>query len=147
MQWIEIPDLKSQGLSLSSLLTGMQVVEQAQKVSDTRATEPQVQFSVSQRFKRSSRLGFLVFIYNATRNGGAADLTGLALILNAQGQALIETPARPLMLDSAADPARLPYAGALPLQSLAPNQYVLRVVITDRTTKTSATQQLSFTVE
>ncbi|HEY0386424.1 MAG TPA: VWA domain-containing protein, partial [Pyrinomonadaceae bacterium] len=147
MQWIEIPDLKSQGLSLSSLLTGMQVVEQAQKVSDTRATEPQVQFSVSQRFKRSSRLGFLVFIYNATRNGGAADLTGQALILNAQGQALIETPARPLMLDSAADPARLPYAGALPLQSLAPNQYVLRVVITDRTTKTSATQQLSFTVE
>lgn len=150
MQWIEIPDLKSQGLSLSSLLIGVQAVGQTQKVSETQEAEPQVQFSVNHRFNRSSRLGFMIFIYNAARRGsesGATDLAGQVQVFNSQGRAVIETPARPLTTNGMSDLARIPYAGAFPLQALPPNQYVLRVTVTDRITRASAVRQINFIVE
>jgi VWFA-related protein len=149
MQWIEIPDLKSRALSLSSLLTGVQEVSETQKVRETQSNASQTQFSVNQRFKRSSRLGFLVFIYNAraAAEGGATDLTGQVQVFDAGGRAVIETPARALTSVGVTDTARIPYAGAFPLSALAPNRYVLRITVTDRITKTSATQQVKFTVE
>jgi VWFA-related protein len=150
MQWVEIPDLKAQGLNLSSLLVGVQEVAQTQRVSESQADAPQLQFSVNHRFQRSSRLGFLVFIYNAARaanNVGAADLTAQVLVFNSSGRAVIESPVRPLATNADDDPARRPYAGAFPLQTLAPDQYVLRVIVTDRTTKTTAMREVNFIVE
>ncbi|HEX8493675.1 MAG TPA: VWA domain-containing protein [Pyrinomonadaceae bacterium] len=150
MQWIEIPDLKSKTLSLSSLLIGVQPVGETQKVSETPTTVPQVQFSVNHSFKRSSRLGFLAFIYNAAHassESGAIDLTSQVQVFNSQGQMVIETPARRLAINGDADLARIPYAASFPLQALAPDSYVLRVIITDRIKKTTAMQQVSFTIE
>ncbi|MDX6696299.1 MAG: hypothetical protein QOF02_3902 [Blastocatellia bacterium] len=150
MQWIEIPALKSQTLSLSSLLTGVQAVGETRKVSEKQEAATQAQFSVSRRFKRASRLGFLVFIYNAGRaasESGAVDLTTQAQVFDAQGRAVIEAPARPLATSGFDDVARIPYAGAIPLQTLSPNQYVLRITVTDRTRNTSVVQEVSFTVE
>jgi VWFA-related protein len=150
IQWIEIPDLKSRVLSLSSLLAGVQEVSETQKVSETQSpAAPQTQFSVNHRFKRSSRLGFLVFIYNArvAAESRATDLTSQVQVFDSEGRAIIEMPARPLSTVGATDAARIPYTGALSLSALAPNQYVLRLTVTDRISKTSATQQLKFTVE
>jgi len=39
-----------------------------------------------------------------------------------------------------------PYTGEFPLSALPPGNYVLELTATDRTRKTSATQQLSFSV-
>jgi VWFA-related protein len=150
MQWVEIPDLKTQALNLSSLLIGVQPVAETQKASDTRTDAPQLQFTVNHRFRRLSRLGFLVFIYNAVRaanNGGAAELTAQVQVFNSSGRAVIESPARPIAMGTADDPARIPYAGAFPLQALARDQYVLRVTVTNQTTRANASQQVTFTVE
>ncbi len=151
MQWIEIPDLKAQGLSLSSLLTGVQAVDETQKANANLGALPQVQFSVDNHFKRSSRLGFLIFIYNAAKRAAgesaALDLTGKVQVFNNQGQAVLDVPARKLLTDATTDPARIPYAGSFPLQALAPDEYVLRVTVTNRASGTTAQRQLNFTVE
>lgn len=151
MQWIEVPDLKAQGLSLSSLLAGVQAVDETQKTSASPAALPQVQFSVDNRFSRSSRLGFLSFIYNALKRTASEramiDLTGQVQVFNSQGQAVLDVPARKVLTDAATDPARIPYAGSLPLHALAPGEYVLRVTVTDNVAGMSAIRELNFTVE
>lgn len=151
MQWVEIPDLKTKALSLSSLLIGVQPVGETQKVNETQASAaPQVQFNVNRRFKRTSRLGFLVFIYNAegaASDGSSTNLTCMVQVFDNQGRAVVETPARPMTTAAMTDTARIPYAGTFPLQALPPNQYVLRITVRDTARKTSAVQETSFIVE
>ena len=71
MQWVVIPDLARRELTLSSLLLGGQLLENAK----SKAGSAQVQLSVDHRFPRSGHLGYWVFVYNAKRDAtGAANL-------------------------------------------------------------------------
>jgi VWFA-related protein len=146
MHWIEIPDLSSKKLTLSSLLVGGQLVGGA---TEKKEGVPQVQFSVDRRFAHASHLGFWVFVYNATRGTGgnaAPDLTAQVQVFR-DGRALVTTPQRKLQTAGMTDLARIPYGGEFPLNSLAPGRYLLQVTITDRLSNTSATQRVSFDVE
>jgi hypothetical protein len=151
-QWIEIPDLKSNRLTLSSLLLGAQVVEVKPKADPTKpeaAAAPQVLFSVDRRFKKSSQLGFWVFIYNATRgaNGGTApDLTAQIEVVG-NGKTVVKTDPRKLATATMDDPQRIPYGGHFPLSTLPAGRYVMNVTITDQIARSSASQRLSFQVE
>jgi VWFA-related protein len=153
MQWIEIPDIKSRALALSSLLVGTGEVSNTQKVAEIVGTpNSQVQFSVSRRFPRNSRLEFLLFIYNAAsytvnRSGARVDLTAQVEVLNRTGHTVINSGLRTVSEGEAQDPARIPFGQAFPLNALAPGRYVLRISVTDGLAKTSATQQINFTVE
>ncbi|HYE65860.1 MAG TPA: hypothetical protein VD966_09760, partial [Pyrinomonadaceae bacterium] len=147
MQWLEIPNLSTRRLTLSSLLIGGQVLETAESTKGGNQSAPQVQFSVDHRFSRSSRLGFWVFVYNAARNGsGAPELTGQVQVFRNR-QAVVNAPQRKLVTEGQADLARIPYGGELPLKALAAGQYELRVTITDHVAKTSASQSIDFEVE
>jgi hypothetical protein len=152
MRWIEIPDLKAQKLSLSSLLVGVQMTGAGatqQKTSAGGATEQQTQaqFSVDHRFPRASRLGFWVFIYNATKGAtGMPDLAAQVQVFR-NGQTVVNTPFRPLVLDAAIDAARVPYIGSFPLQTLSPGRYLLQITVNDRLTKANATERTYFVVE
>ncbi len=81
VRWIEIPDLGSKALTLSSLIVGERKAELASPTSIPDETETgktasalrQVSLNIDHRFARSSRLRFLTFVYNAIGSsaGGA----------------------------------------------------------------------------
>jgi VWFA-related protein len=78
VRWIEIPDLTSKALTLSSLIVGERKTESEVEPSSADASDPskspeairQVFLNVDHRFAGSSHLRFLTFVYNA--RGGAA---------------------------------------------------------------------------
>lgn len=143
MQWIEIPDLTKKRLTLSSLLIGGQLIASAaQKEGDA-----QVQFSVDHRFRRSSRLGFWIFIYNAGRDAqGQPDVTAQVQIFR-DAQSIVTTPPRKLSMAGMTDMGRIPYGGDFALSGLTPGRYVLQITITDRVANASTSERTSFTVE
>jgi VWFA-related protein len=141
MQWVVIPDLARRELTLSSLLLGGQVLENA-KIKDGGA---QVQLSVDHRFLRSGHLGYWVFVYNAKRDAtGAANLTAQTQVLR-EGQVVLASPQRKLG-GGEADPERIPFGEELALKTLAPGRYDLRVTITDSIAGTSIAQNIDFEV-
>ena len=72
-QWIQVPDVGSKTLTLSSLLVGEKKTESETQPAEAMTNEPdkqpsairQVSLNVDHRFARSSRLRFLTFVYNA----------------------------------------------------------------------------------
>ena len=148
MRWIVIPDLSARQLALSSLLVGGQVLEANHGKETAAQPAPQVQFSVDQRFPRSSHLGFWIFIYNAARTAGgtgAPDLTAQVQVFR-DGVAVVNTPQRKLTTEGMTDLARIPYGGQFALNSLAPGRYELRITITDRVANTTASESIGFEV-
>jgi VWFA-related protein len=139
-QWIVIPDLSRNQLTLSSLLLGGQVVED-------RSNKPnaQVQLSVDHSFARSAPLGYWIFIYNAKRDaGGNPQLTVQTHVLR-DGQPVVSSPQRKLN-NGGSDPQRIPFGEELALKTLAPGRYELKVTITDGLAGTTASQLADFIV-
>jgi VWFA-related protein len=144
-QWIEIPDLASKRLTLSSLLIGAQSVGSSEKQDATQNGE--VQFSVDRRFPRDSHLDFLTIIYNAARsNNGATDLDAQVQI-SRNGQPLITSPLRKVVTDANTDLVRIVFGADIGLQTLPPGRYLLQVNISDRIAKSNASRELSFEIE
>lgn len=144
-QWIEIPDLNSKRLTLSSLMLGGQFI--GSKPVAGKEAAAQVQFSVDRRFSHGSHLNFLTMIYNAQRAGtGAPDLTA-QIKLSRDGQTIVTSPVRKLAIDATTDVARVPYGADIALQSLPPGRYLLQVSISDRVAQTSAVEQIFFEIE
>lgn len=72
-QWVEIPDLKSNRLALSSLLVGETTLSAlAQPAAAGEGAVAKAQLNVARSFARTSRLRFMTFIYNAGRGTTAA---------------------------------------------------------------------------
>lgn len=141
MQWIVIPDLSRNQLTLSSLLLGGQVIEDRANKSDN----PQVQLSVDHHFARSSPLGYWIFVYNAKRDaGGNPQLTVQTHVLR-DGQPVLSSPQRRVS-NRGPDPQRIPFGEELALKTLPPGRYDLKVVITDSLAGTTASQLADFIV-
>jgi hypothetical protein len=140
MQWIVIPDLSKRQLTLSTLLIGGQVLDNAK----TKETTPQVQLSVDHHFLRSDHLSYWIFVYNARRDAtGATNLTAETQVVR-DGKVIL-TATRKVSNDSP-DPERIPYGANLDLKTLTAGSYDLRVKITDAVAGTSATQSTDFVV-
>ncbi|HWS98981.1 MAG TPA: VWA domain-containing protein [Pyrinomonadaceae bacterium] len=146
IQWIEIPDLASKRLTLSSLMIGGQFVGKRKDAGAGDAPE-QVQFSVDRRFKAGSHLNFLSLVYNATPGGGGAPDLEAQIKITRNGQAIVNTPARKISTPQGTDLARIPYGADIGLNNLPAGRYVLQLTINDRTARTTATQQATFDVE
>jgi VWFA-related protein len=145
VEWIEIPDLTKQKLTLSSLLLDAQAVKKAQPVNDENV---QAQFSVDHRFASPLNLNFLAFIYNAARaGGGEVNLTTQISVFDAQGRAVINSPARPLIFKGTNDAARIPLKGSIRQDLMTPGIYLLQINVSDLIAGTSAVRQTIFTVE
>src|SRR5688572_2602126 len=140
-QWIVIPDLSRNQLTLSSLLLGGQVIEDR----DYKANSPQVQLSVDHIFPRSAPLGYWVFVYNAKRDaGGNPQLTVQTNVLR-DGQPIISSPQRKIN-NVGPDPQRIPFGEELALKTLTPGRYDLKVTISDSLAGTTASQFADFIV-
>lgn len=173
-QWIEIPDLQTKTLAMSSLIVGEN--KPAEDTQTTNAalnqTQPppelqQVNMNVDHRFPRSSYLRFLTFIYNAknanaaaapanpptpqtplpsTTAAGLLDLTVQVQVFR-DDEPVITTPLHKISTEGLADAQRVPYAADVVLKDLPPGAYVLQVTVIDRVGKASASQRLNFQVE
>ena len=142
-QWIDIPELAGKKLTMSSLMVGGQFIGSGQK----QAGSEQVQFSVDRRFAKGAHLNFLTIIYNALRGtGGSADLQA-QIKISRNGQSIVTSPLRKVVVEPASDAARIPYGADIALQTLPAGRYLLQVTITDNVAKTAATQQVSFEIE
>lgn len=143
-QWIEIPDLKSRRLALSSLLLDVQNVATNVNNSGT----PQVQFSVDHRFAANSSLKFLAFIYNALRaqNGNESPALSIQARVFQRGREVRVGPVRKVELASQ-DPMRIVCTGEISLNSLPKGDYVLEVVVTDAGNQTSTSQRTKITIK
>lgn len=141
-QWIEIPDLSSKKLTLSTLLLGGQFVNSGQEQKGE-----QVSFSVDRRFTRESQLTFFTIIYNAVSAAGAGPKLESQIELLRGGQRVIASPVMPVATDSNSDLARIPYGAGVGLKTLAPGRYVLKITVKDRNANTSAVNQIVFEVE
>jgi len=139
-QWIEIPDLASKKLTLSTLLLAGQMLSSSQQHKDGE----QVQFSVDRRFSRESPMQFFTIVYNAA--GPTPKLDATIEILRG-GQRVVASPVLPVVVEPNTDVARIPYGANVGLKNLAPGRYVLKVTVTDRNANASAMNQIVFEVE
>lgn len=145
-QWIEIPDLSLHHLSLSSLLLGLQNVEQTGTAgADGNA---QVQFSTDHRFARNSRLRFITFIYNAalSRDGKSQPNLWLQARILSGGQVVKSTPVQSVPLESP-DLIRIPFGGEIGLDSIPSGQYILEITVDDQIAGEKVSQRARITVE
>jgi VWFA-related protein len=146
MQWVEIPDLKSHHLILSSLLLSRHDAGANDKTGGTVASD-QMQVSVDRRFPRTSRMNILSFIYNATQgSNGAPDLSGQIQVLR-DGRAVLSSPQRQVVTSGLDDQGRIPFGGDLSLSTLPAGYYILQITVNDRIAQTTVTQRVGFEVQ
>ncbi|HEU4766418.1 MAG TPA: VWA domain-containing protein, partial [Pyrinomonadaceae bacterium] len=142
-QWIDIPDLSSKKLTLSSLLLGGHI---SNSVQDRNASGEQALFSVDHRFARQSTLTFFTVIYNAATTA-APKLDAQIEIQRGGRQRVVISPVLPVVVEPNGDLARIPYGANVGLKSLVPGRYVLIVTVTDRNANASASNHVVFEVE
>ncbi|MDQ2920613.1 MAG: VWA domain-containing protein [Acidobacteriota bacterium] len=147
--WIDIPDLSSAQLALSSLVIG---VRAAPAISNTSATTPNLQPStelrIAHRFSPADFLRFMLFVYNAAR-APADSKPDVALQVQVvrDDQPVVTTPLRKVSVEGVEDLSRIPFAAELPLVGLPAGRYILQITVVDRVSKQSASQQTRFEIE
>ena len=153
VQWVEVPDLSSRRLALSSLIVAESSADASRRLTQPAAAktdsllEPAAaDISVDRRFASKSSLRYLVFIYNARAAAAAPpDVTLQTQIFRGRSEVFTGPPAR--VAPEGQDPARLAYAAEVPLEGLPPGRYSLRVTVSDRAAKRTAEQRVGFVVK
>jgi hypothetical protein len=133
-QWLEVPDVKKSGLTLSSLFVG-----------ETGDGSAQLAVCADRSFARDSRLGFFLYVYNAARATAPPDVA-LQVQIFRDDQPVVTKPLVKIDTGGMPDLARLPYGEDLSLGELPTGRYVLQVTAIDRAAKSSATRRASFIV-
>ncbi len=148
-EWIQIPDLSSGELAMSSLLIG----ERAQGATTNASAggqipDDQVNLSIDHRFRSGSYLRFLVFVYNATRAASDSQPdVALQLQLMRDDQPVVTTSQKKVTTEGIPDLKHLPYAAEISLKDLSPGRYLFRVTVVDRISKRSASRETRIEIE
>ena len=129
--WVEIPDVASRPLTLSSVFLLGDAGEGATELEDEQ---------VDRRFRRSQGLHYVVHVYEPP--SGQADVVLQAQVWRAK-QLVGVTPEHALPRG----PEGRKWSERLSLASLAPGAYELVVIATDRATKRRAERRATFRVE
>jgi hypothetical protein len=138
-QQLEVPDLATKTLTLSGLFLSSVAAGSGERPSlrDAQALR---------RFKASDTLVFQVFVYNAARDAeGKGDVVLQAQVSSVHGQPYASKPQRALLREK--DGALLPEGNGIPLASVGPGSYELRIVAVDQKSNLMATRSIDFTIE
>jgi VWFA-related protein len=146
--WIEIPDLASGQLAMSTVLIGLRAPPNANASANILNPLAGAELRLGHRFSQNDFLRFLVFVYNAAR-APADSKPDVALQIQVvrDDQPVITTPQRKVPVEGIADLSRLPYAAELPLQGIPAGRYVLQITAVDRVSKQSSSQQTRFEIQ
>jgi len=143
--YIEIPDMKADRLSTSSLFLSGQAVEQA-KVEDTaRLGSPPSQ----RRFQRQGEFSYSMVIYNAKVDNNQPQLEMRTRVLKGN-RVVFSGDLRPVqMAQGSAPPTRIITGGEIRLMNLAPDDYTLQVTVRDKLRKRGniVRTEMDFSVE
>lgn len=144
--WIEIPNLSSGQLALSSLMLGLRRPPAISNASAT--TEDPVELSIGHNFAPNGYLRFVVIVYNA-KPAPADSQPDVALQVQVvrEGQPVVTTALKRVSVDGLTDLARIPYAAEVSLSGLPSGHYLLQITVVDRVAKKSASQQSRFQIE
>jgi VWFA-related protein len=148
--WIEIPNLKSSQLGLSSVLIGVRPVPTVSTTSETSQTlANSLELNIGHRFQRDSNLRFAIFVYNAMPAPAPESKPDIAMqvLMIRDEQPVVTTALKKIPTDNITDFSRIPYAGELPLTGLPAGRYLLKAIIIDRISKQSASQETRFEIE
>jgi hypothetical protein len=147
--WIEIPNLSSGQLGLSSLLMGVRTpptISNASAISQDGP--PPVDLSINHTFSANGYLRFLVFVYNAAlAPADAKPDIAIQVQMVRDGQPVVTTALKKVSTEGFTDIARVPYAAEISLKGLPAGQYILQVTVVDRVAKRSASQQTNFEIQ
>lgn len=153
-EWVEVPDLKTNRLALSSLLVTERRRANTQPVAatgnSTAATpQPPDILRVDRRFARSSRALLQLYVYNAARKATAGDAPDVELEIKIlrDKRIVLNAPPHKVALAAGSDPARIFYVAEVPLGNMTAGVYLLQVTVTDRVGRTTVTRELDFAVE
>ena len=148
--WIEIPNLSSGQLALSSLLLGARgpaapTINASAITEDLPATVP---LSINHNFSPNGYLRFLIIVYNAALAATDAkpDIAVQVQIVRDE-QPVMTTALRKITVEGLPDLTRIPYAAEIPLSGLPAGRYLLQVTVVDRVAKKSASQQNRFAID
>ena len=144
---VDIPDLNTKQLTMSSVLLGEMAHPQVRKASDPNPPPNPVALSASHRFRRDSTLRFLVFAYNSKPSpvDQKPDVAVQVQVIR-DDQPVITTALHKITTEGVEDLTRLPYAAEIAMSDLLPGRYLLRVSLIDRVAKQSTTRQTHFDV-
>ena len=148
--WIEIPNLSSGQLALSSLLLGARVpvapTTNASAITD--GLNVTVPLSINHNFSPNGYLRFLVIVYNAALAPADAkpDIAVQVQIVRDE-QPVTTTALRRISVEGLQDLTRIPYAAEVSLSGLPAGRYLLQVTVVDRVAKKSASQQNRFAID
>ena len=143
--YIEIPDMKADRLSTSSLFLSGQAVEQG-KVEDTAGLG---NTPSQRRFQRQGEFSFSMVIYNAKVDNNQPQLEMRTRVLKGN-QVVFNGDLRPVqMAQGSAPPTRIVTGGEIKLLNLAPDDYTLQVTVRDKLRKRGniVRTEMDFSVE
>jgi len=147
--YIEVPNLKSDRLALSSIFTAPARDQQGKTVESAGGGATLSQ----RRFKRGSQIEYEFIIYNAASEGHESQ-TQLEMRTRVMqgGRAIYAGQTRPVHpLTESTPPKRILAGGALTLGQLAAGDYTLEVTVTDKLRKKESRavvkQEIDFSVE
>ncbi|HEV2828167.1 MAG TPA: VWA domain-containing protein [Pyrinomonadaceae bacterium] len=147
--WIEVPNIASGQLALSSLLLGLRTQPEISNTPESAPKVPEpVDLSIAHRFAPNGYLRFMLVVYNAAR-APADSKPDVAIQVQVvrEEQPVLTTALRRIQVENNQDLATIPYAAELSLNGLPTGRYVLHVTVVDRVTKQSASQQTRFEIE
>src|SRR5215467_14315121 len=147
--YIEVPNLKSDRLALSSIFTAPARDQQGKTVESAGGGATLSQ----RRFKRGSQIEYEFIIYNAASEGHESQ-TQLEMRTRVMqgGRAIYAGQTRPVHpLTESTPPKRILAGGTLTLGQLVPGDYTLEVTVTDKLRKKESRavvrQEIDFSVE
>ena len=143
-EWIEVPDVSSGQLGLSSILLGARSQLPISNAASPLPDDSSTQVRPGNRFSPNDSLRFVVIIYNAT---GTPPDVAIQVQVVRDNQPVVTAPLKKVSLEGVEDLKRIPYAAELSLAGLPAGRYMLQVSIVDRVSKTSATRQARFDIE
>jgi VWFA-related protein len=148
-QWVEVPDRTGPGLSLSSVLLLAEGEDATPAPPTARGSvtfdRPRLP-EVSRRFPRGGHLDYLLMVYDRGKPGAASPVDVVVERQLLSGSTIVTRSVPSPVI--AEDPTGLPVvSGRLRLDALAPGDYELRLVVSNRVTSATATRSLRFTVE
>ncbi len=157
--WVEISDLRKKQLTLSSIfITSEKETQLAnEKPSGENQTERKIEdasavistpIQISKHLKKGSNVDFTVFAYNSKPDAkGELDLVIQSQILAGSKVVFASPLSKMSQLPENKAEAFVPYAARLSLDKMPPGNYELRVVVIDRTVKSSAKRGINFVID
>lgn len=128
--WIEIPNVSSGELALSSLMMGLRKQPMINNASATpdQLMDP-VDFSVSRHFSPTGFLRFLVVIYNASLapDDAKPDVAIQVQVLR-DDQPVVTTALKKVSVQGLTDTTRIPFAAEVALKGLPAGRYILQEI-------------------